>query len=113
MPILIWLRDVLSGVSGEEEFQMELLMYINTAIAVLVEMGVTQFNNVYVDDETVMPDFGTDATLESLVKVYLGLKVKTLFDPPNNATVAAALSRNLAEAEFRLQILINQTEAQA
>ena len=37
-----------------------------------------------------------------LVKTYIYLKVKILFDPPNSSIVMDSINRMIAETEFRI-----------
>lgn len=110
MTILQLIKDILGGVSGESEFDPELLMFINSAVTILSTFGVVQFADIFVDDETVWPDFSTQQGLGSLCKAYLGSKVRLQFDPPANTAVLSAYAENISELESRIQLLINEAE---
>jgi len=86
----------------DDGFDSDLLMYVNSAIASAVQLGVTEFEGVTVIAETEWPDFTDRTTLDSLCRTYITLKVKRLFDPTASATIASAFNEELQALEFRI-----------
>ncbi len=87
-----------------EAFDSDLIVYTNTALAVLNQLGVGDgvFFSVTGYDET-WDMIETDAVPMEMLKTYVGLKVRMLFDPPSGS-VAEAYKNSIAELEWRLQV---------
>ena len=87
-----------------EHFDPELILNINTAFSVLNQIGVGPEEGfmIYSADE-VWSDFITDSRL-NMVKTYVFLKVKLIFDPPQVSYVADAYQKQIEELEWRLKI---------
>ena len=103
--ILNTLKKMLGITEEQTEFDGELIVHINSVINILHQIGV--FNNadeVYSIDGPAQTwvDFLTDISKFSMVKSYMFLKVKLLFDPPLNSTVISSMERQIIEFEFRL-----------
>ena len=101
--ILISIKKLL-GLGAEcSDFDQDILMHINTALANLVQMGVGPENGFIVRDETAKwSDFIGDTNKLEQVKSDVYLRVKLLFDPPNNATLIESTNRMIAELEWRM-----------
>lgn len=86
-----------------EHFDPELILNINTAFSILCQLGVGPDEGfmIYSADE-VWSDFITDSRL-NMVKTYVFLKVKLIFDPPQVSYVADAYQQQIEELEWRLK----------
>jgi len=81
-------------------FDLELLLFISSAKSQLVQLGVAELD-MDIDEQTEWPTFG-NATIESLAKHYLVMKVKQSFDPSASETISNTLSETLVELGGRI-----------
>jgi len=84
-------------------FDIDILMHINSAFAVLNQLGVGPEFGFDIEDDTVLwaAFYGTDKRY-NLIRTYVYLKVRILFDPPNTQYLVAALNEQLKEHEMRI-----------
>lgn len=92
----------------EEEyspFDPELIIFINSSIASLSQLGVGPEQGFSISDETsTWGDYvGEDPRLVSIIKTCIFLKVKILFDPPMSSIVMESLKEMMREQEWRLR----------
>lgn len=95
----------LLGIEKEYEcFDNDIIMHINSAFAILTQLGVGPSEGFrIIDDEAKWNDFiSDDNILVELVKSYTYKKVKILFDPPLSSSVIESLNRSVSEDEFRI-----------
>lgn len=71
-------------------FDQELLLFINSARASLVQLGVSDLEEIVIIDTTAWPAFQS-LELQDTVKHYILIKVKQAFDPVANAAIGSAL----------------------
>ena len=88
-------------------FDQELIMHINSVFMVLNQLGVGPVGGFKISsNEEVWTDFvSTRLDLES-VKSYIYLKVRLLFDPPQNSFLVGAIEKQIEENEWRLQVQV-------
>ena len=96
----------LLGISEEDEnFDIDVIMHINTVFALLKRMGVGPSEGFSIKDaDSMWTDFiddDVDSTLEA-VKTYIYLKVKLIFDPPTSSSMMEAIKENIKELEWSL-----------
>lgn len=97
----------LLGIAEEcEDFDADLIMYINSALFALTQMGVGPEKGYMISDKTaVWEEFIPDAVKAAAVKAYVAVKVRLLgFDPPQSSTTMEALKNTAAEMEWRLNV---------
>ena len=111
-PILSSIKELL-GISYEDEsFDFEILMHINTTLAILFQMGVDEAGDTpVIDITTTWRELFGDRTDLEMVKTYIYFKVKSMFDPPTNSAGLESLNRVMKEFEWRINNLetINHT----
>ena len=92
---------------GEEysPFDPDIIMHINSALLILNQLGVGPETPYLItgEDET-WKDFFGDATPIELVKSYIYLKVRLIFDPPTTGVLHEAMERQIKEFEWRLNV---------
>lgn len=95
---------------GEEytQFDSDVTININTAFSVLTQLGVGPQEGFFIKDKSSKwTDFiGEEKKLE-LVKTYIYLKVKLVFDPPQSSAVIEVYKENIKELEWRLNVLVD------
>lgn len=92
-------------------FDAQLIDYINSAFFTLNQLGVGP-DEVFsiTDSSAVWEDFKVNGTLE-MVRSYVSLYVKLLFDPPSNSYLVDNITKTLREQEFRLMVECEKTRA--
>lgn len=92
---------------GEEytHFDADIIMHINSVIFVLTQIGIGPVDGFSITskDQT-WDDFLQGRINIESVKSYVYLKVRLLFDPPNNSFLVEAIERQISEHEWRLNI---------
>lgn len=89
-------------------FDADLIMHINSTFAMLNQIGIGPKEGFMIEDSyTTWDEYITQAN-ESMVKSYIYLKVRLLFDPPNNNSLTESINRQLSELEWRL-LLVGDT----
>lgn len=107
--ILTSIKKLLGIAEEYEHFDEDIVIQINTVFMTLKQIGVGPSEgfeiqndsstwNQYIDVEK-EPD---KLSLLSAVKTYIYLKVKMVFDPPLNGSVAESIKQTISELEWRL-----------
>lgn len=102
--ILTSVKKLLGIEEGYKHFDADLVMHINSVFSILTQMGVGPSNGFSISGNTEQwTDFIIDDTNSFLlVKSYVYLKVKLLFDPPLSSAAIDAINRQISEFEWRL-----------
>lgn len=102
----------LLGISEEyEHFDNDLIMHINSVLLVLTQLGVGPEEGFYIDDKNdTWDDFLAGSMNLEMVKSYVYMKVKLLFDPPLSSAVIESNNRVIAEFEWRLRLAAEEQE---
>ncbi len=84
-------------------FDDAIVIHINTALSILSQLGVGTESGMSVTDEkaTWSELLGENASL-SLVKTYVQMKVKLMFDPPASSAAMDSINKLLSELEWRI-----------
>lgn len=112
MSILSDTKSFLGLSSDQESFDIEILMFINSAISDLSELhdqtSPTYFNvtkdtewNEYLKEE--------HQTLLALIQEYIYTYTRVAFDPPANSFSIAAIERRLERVGFRITSVNSHT----
>lgn len=105
--ILDTIKSMLSGpvVDDDAPFDSELIVHINSAIMVLRQAGVGPQNGYSItgSDETWSEYLGDRESTLDLVKSYIFLSVKSVFDPPANGSVLQSYTNLMSEYIWRLR----------
>lgn len=99
----------LCGIPEEYEvFDADIIMHINSVFMVLTQLGVGPTEGFFIeDDSATWEEFLEDPTKLQMVKSYMGLKVRLLFDPPSNSTHMNAIINSINEFEWRLNVAVD------
>lgn len=94
----------LLGIDEEyTHFDADLIMHINSVFMILSQMGVGPQEGFTISDaSSIWDDYVPNLQNIEIVKSYMNLKVKLLFDPPTSSAVMEAYNRMIAEFEWRL-----------
>lgn len=106
--ILTSIKKLLGLIPEDDSFDIDVIIHINTAMAVLTQLGVGPATGFSIeDDTTTWDDYLKGDSRLSMIKTYVYLKVRSLFDPPTSGAATEALKRQLDEYEFRINVLVD------
>lgn len=89
-----------------EYFDQSIVMHINSAFAVLWQLGVGPEECFSIkDNSSTWSEFLSDDKPLELIKTYISKKVRLNWDTPTSNTVLEALKLSIAEDEWRISIL--------
>lgn len=84
------------------EFDDELILFINGIFTILTQLGIGKSDFTITGAKEVWSDFLTDSKNLELVKTYIYLRTKVVFDPPTSSFVLDSLTKQISEYEWRL-----------
>lgn len=106
------LTDVKKTLGLDEDytaFDLDIVMHINTAFAILSQLGPGPSEGYMIEDNTATwSAFYSDPKMNA-VRTYVYLKVRSLFDPPQTGYLVDAMKQQLAEMEWRLNTVWEET----
>lgn len=84
------------------DFDVDLVLHINSVLASLIQIGIGPTDGFVISgsSETWSDFLGDDKRIE-MVKSYVAIKVRMIFDPPSNSTLLNALEKCCSEFETR------------
>lgn len=86
-------------------FDPDIIMHINTAFSTLSQLGVGPEEGFQIVDDSMTWDEYTMADKErNMVKSYVYLRVRLLFDPPETSYLINAFNDQVKELEWRLNV---------
>lgn len=91
-------------------FDSDIIMHINSVLMILTQLGVGPEEGFMIEDDTsTWQDFIPEITAAKLelVKSYIYLRVRLLFDPPLSGSVVESINRQIAEFEWRLNVAVD------
>lgn len=101
--ILTSIKKLLGIAEEDEHFDSDIIMYINTAFAILNQLNVGPWEGFMItDNEAKWDDILMKNVKLETVKMYVYFKVKLMFDPPLNSSTVEAINRTLSELEWRI-----------
>lgn len=111
--ILNTVKRAIDGMDPEiHDFDDELIIYINSILRILYQLGVGTPGFFIEDEEATWDEFLGDQELEvcGMVQQYVALKIKYVWDPPTTGAATTALKEMIQELEFRLNIQVDPGE---
>lgn len=86
-------------------FDLDIITHINSVFSSLNQLGVGPPEGFSIEDSgTEWSDYGVPDNQLHMVKVYVYLKVKILFDPPGTSFLVDASQKQISECEWRLNL---------
>ena len=111
--ILLTIKTMLGPSADYDEFEGDIIVFINNAFLDLNQIGVGPEEGFMIEgkDET-WEDFIPEKNLVKLqaVKTYIYLKVKQIFDPPSSSAVLESYQRTIDKIEWRLNHAVDPGE---
>lgn len=102
--ILISTKKILSIPEDYSQFDLDVITHINSTLSILSQLGIGPENFFISDDSAVWADLQLTKEIESMVKSYVYLKTRMLFDPPTTSFLLEAFKNQIAEFESRMSI---------
>ena len=109
--ILTSIKKLLGIAEEYTHFDADLIIHINSVLSILTQIGVGPSEGFSIKDESsVWGDFIPENSnlelpaIRELIKSYIYMKVKLLFDPPLNSAVIESTNRIISELEWRIQV---------
>lgn len=103
--ILDSIKKMIGILSQDTNFDVDIIIHINGAFTTLRQLGVGPEEGYAIKSaENKWSEFITDESRLDSVKTYVYLKVKTVFDPPLNASLMESFQSTIKELEWRLNV---------
>lgn len=110
--VLRTVRKLACGNENYTHFDTDLIVLINSTFATLTQLGVGPDAGFSIDGpEDPWTGYSDDPVVMNLVQGYVPLKVRLIFDPPLTTSVLEALTKQVAEYEWRLGIQDDRPKA--
>lgn len=105
--ILVTIKKMLGLAEDYEVFDLDITVLINAAFSVLRQLGVGPVEgfSIHGNSET-WGDFDGDPARLEMVKTYIYLKVRVVFDPPTGG-VLDAMNNTIKEYEWRMNVEVD------
>ena len=101
--ILTSIKLLLGITEDYEAFDQQIIAHINSVFMILTQLGVGPPEGFMITSKVdTWNEFINDEKKMQLVKSYMYLKVKMLFDPPSSSAVMDSTNRMINEFEWRL-----------
>lgn len=107
--ILTSIKALLGIPEEVTSFDKELVMHINSVFFLLADLGLTESFTIE-DDTTTWSDYFIGVTYLEIVKTYIYMRVKLLFDPPQNSFLVKNLSDQIEEYGWRIKMAVENKE---
>lgn len=107
--ILTSIKKLLGIVEEYEHFDVDIIMHINSAFSVLTQLGVGPEEGFRIEDASaVWSDFLYDDPRLEMVRTYVYLKVKMVFDTNSSSSaVIESINRQIQELEWRINVTVD------
>lgn len=111
--ILDSIKKLLGITTDYDVFDQDIIMAINTSISILTQIGVKANEDGFIitgSDETWEDYLGNQNEILHLVKHFIYMKSRLLFDPPTSAILTEIMNKQLDELTFRIHIVVDPKE---
>ena len=102
--ILDSIKQMLGINADDTNFDSELIIYINDALMVINQLGVGPNGYIIEDALNTWDEFLIDRTDLELVKTNIYLRVRLIFDPPQNSFLVNAIKEQIQEYDWRIEV---------
>ena len=93
----------LLGIQAEYTvFDQDLIIHINTAFAVLNQLNIGPPHGFVIEDDTATWDEYITSCNLTMVRSYIYMKVRLMFDPPTSGVLVESMNSMISELEWRL-----------
>lgn len=104
--ILTSIKKLLGIAEEYEHFDTDITIHINSSLSVLTQLGVGPSEGYIITgaEETWIDFINADAKTIEMIKSYIYMKVRLLFDPPTNSFLVESFNRQIQELEWRILV---------
>jgi hypothetical protein len=96
-------KKILGLASDYTPFDLDVITHINAAFSILNQLGVGPTEGFFIEDDSAeWDDFEVPEQQLHLVKTYIFLKCRILFDPPGTSFLLKSAEDQIKEYEWRL-----------
>ena len=109
--ILNTIKKMLGLEANYDAFDTDIIVNINMVFNILLQLGVGPAEGFSITgpDET-WSDYIDDMRKLEMVKTYIYLKVKQIFDPGTSSALNNAIDNQIKELEWRLNVQVDPAE---
>lgn len=102
-------KKVLGLLGDDSSFDQDILLHINSVVSTLRQLGLSIPSDFYVrDDVQTWRDLLGEFRDLDLVKSYMTMKVRLMFDPPSSSFGLKSMEEMVKEYEWRINVLTDQ-----
>lgn len=106
--ILNTIKKLLGLEDSYTHFDADIIIGINTAFSTITQIGVGPAEGFSISDKTAnWSDYISDMSKLELIKSYIQLKTKLLFDPPTSSAVIEVINKQITELEWRISVMVD------
>lgn len=107
--ILLSIKKMLGICDDYNAFDQDIIIHINSVFMILNQLGVGPVGQCFMitGESESWEDFLKDNQKIELVKSYMYLKVRLIFDPPSTGVLHEAMERQISEFEWRLSVQVD------
>ena len=99
-------KKILGLDSSFTAFDPDIITFINSAFSTLNQLGVGPVDGFFIeDDKAVWDEFVVPPNQLHMVKTYIYLRSRFMFDPPTPGYLTEAMQKQIQEHEWRLNVL--------
>lgn len=92
------------GETPDAEFDMPFITYVNSAMNTLTQLGYGPENGYEITGYTeTWSDYLQSNKNFNMIKEYISLKVKQMYDPGNSSALTTQIEKRIAELEWRIR----------
>ena len=102
--ILTSVKKMLGIQEDYEHFDPEIIMYINSAFMILNQLGVGPEEPFVIENKMDYWDDFIEPEKIELVKTYVYMRVRLMFDPPASGFLVDSLNKQIQEYEWRMNV---------
>lgn len=102
--ILLTVKKLIGGDSTSPYFDTDLIVSINGALARAFQLGCGEENYQITGESDLWEDLNLPNKTLGMLKTYIYLKTKSVFDPPTSSVMIDALNSSIKELEWCIEI---------
>lgn len=101
--ILKSVKKILGIAADYTAFDLDILTHINSTFGVLTQLGIGPVDGFMIEDDAATWDsYGVPQNQLNLIRTYVYLKARLLFDPPATSYLITLAEEQIKEYEWRI-----------
>lgn len=103
--ILISTKKILGVAADYTAFDLDIITHINNTFATVEQLGIGTIDGFSIEDDSAKwEDLELPLNQLGMIRTYIFLKVRLLFDPPTTSFLIEAMNDQIREHEWRMSI---------